>query len=119
MKNLMIVVLFLSIWLSGCNYETYPGEIKFMEIEKKMMASVNDLTRVPPKVELANEPYIKGKIVVFEVLYRKGDKFKENTYFMTNYYFREMEETYAAAPEEVGTVGGFNGSGQPAFLVYL
>lgn len=103
-KGLTTVVLFSSIWLAGCNTEHYPGEEKFSGISKKMRASVDDLTRVPPNVELTGEPYIKGKIAVFQVLGKKADNPKDKTYFLQNYYFREMGESYATAPEEVGTV---------------
>ena len=103
-KSLTIAGLFLSVWLLGCDSERYAAEEKFAAVQKKLMASVNDLTRLPPNVELDNEPYIKGKIAVFETRENSGNNFKDKTYFMQIYYFREMEESYAAAPEEVGTV---------------
>jgi hypothetical protein len=104
MKSLIIAVLFLLIWLAGCNTEHYPGEEKFLGISKKMRASVDDLTRVPPNVELTSEPYIKGKIAVFQAWGKKADNPKDKTYVLENSYFRGMEENYATAPEEVGTV---------------
>lgn len=104
MKSLMTVGLFLSVWLAGCDYETYPGQNKFEEVRKKLMPSVVDLTRLPPNVELTSEPYIKGKIAVFEAKENSGNNLKDKTYFMDNYYFREMGESSAVAPEEVGTV---------------
>ena len=103
-KRLAMVALFLSAWLSGCDSERYRAEEKFAAVQKKLMVSVNDLTKIPPQVELVNEPYIKGKIAVFRALEKKGNNVKDKTYFMEIFYFREMEESYAAAPEEVGTV---------------
>lgn len=103
-NGLATVGLFLSAWLSGCVSERYKEEDKFAGIEKKLTASVNELTRVPPKVELASEPYIKGKIAVFQALEKKYGNTKDKSYFMPIYYFRGLEEIYAAEPEEVGTV---------------
>ncbi|MCY7345333.1 MAG: hypothetical protein LH614_03860 [Pyrinomonadaceae bacterium] len=112
MKKMKILaaILFLSIGLAGCdvNFEKSISEQeKFAEVEKKLMAAVSDLTKIPTRVEVAAEPYIKGKIAVFQVLEDKGkyvrDK-KDKIYFMQTSYFRNLQEIYAAAPEEVGTV---------------
>ena len=100
-----VAVLLMSFCLAGCgDSERYNAEEKFGPINKKMMASVGDLTAVPAKTELAAEPYVKGKIAVFQARGSKGAAAKDNTYFMQIAYFRELEEFYATTPEEVGTV---------------
>lgn len=103
--RLAAAAVFMSAWLSGCgDSERYRAEEKFGPINKKMMAAAGDLTSVPAKTELAAEPYVKGKIAVFQARGSKGAAAKDNTYFMEIYHFRELEEFYAASPEEVGTV---------------
>jgi hypothetical protein len=96
--------------LAGCD-SRYAAEEKFASIQKKLMPSVAELTKIPTRVEAASEPYISGKIAVFnkaKIAVMKGSAQQPDaegkTYFMTPLYFREMEENYAAAPEEVGTV---------------
>ena len=109
-KRLAMVPLLLSVLLLGCDSERYAAEEKFAAVQKKLMMSVNDLTKIPPQVELANEPYIKGNIAVFkqngvsQVMGKKGNNGTDNVYSMDNYYFHEMGESYAVAPEEVGTI---------------
>ena len=103
--RLTAAALFVSACLSGCgDSERYAAEEKFGPINKKMMASVGDLTAVPAKTELVAEPYVKGKIAVFQAMGSKGSAAKDNTYFSQIGYFRELEEFYATTPEEVGTV---------------
>jgi len=102
---LAAAALFMSAWLSGCgDSERYSAEEKFGPINKKLMASAGDLTAVPAKTELAAEPYVKGKIAVFQALGSKGSAAKDNTYFTQLAHYRELSEFYAATPEEVGTV---------------
>ncbi|MDQ6787400.1 MAG: hypothetical protein M3033_11395 [Acidobacteriota bacterium] len=109
MKSLAAVVLFLSMWLAGCAGEQNPDE-KFEGIKEKLMASVGDLTRIPTQVELTDQPYIKGKIAVFQELEpvqfsgTKSSSAANKLYVLQNSYFREMQESYATTPEEVGTV---------------
>ncbi|HEX7176331.1 MAG TPA: hypothetical protein VF240_13795 [Pyrinomonadaceae bacterium] len=103
--RLAAAALFMSACLSGCgDSERYKAEEKFGPINKKMMAAVGDLTAVPAKTELVAEPYVKGKIAVFQARGSKGSAARDNTYFMQIDYFRELEAFYAATPEEVGTV---------------
>lgn len=110
MKKIKIpsAILFLIIGLAGCdvNFEKSLNEQeKFAEVEKKLMVSVNDLTRVPPHVELVGEPFVKGKIAVFSELEKKQwDTSKGKKYIMPINSFRELEDIYAATPEEVGTI---------------
>ncbi len=106
----LAAIFLLSIGLAGCdvNFEKSVSEQeKFAEVEKKLMAAVSDLTKIPTRVEVAAEPYIKGKIAVFQVLEDKGkyvrDK-KDKIYYMQSTSFRNLEEIYATAPEEIGTV---------------
>jgi len=106
----LTAIFLLSIGLVGCdvNFDKSINEQeKFAEVEKKLMAAVSDLTKIPTRVEVAAEPYIKGKIAVFQVLEDKGKYVrvkKDKIYYMQSSYFRNLEEIYAAAPEEVGTV---------------
>lgn len=102
---LAAAALFVSACLSGCgDSERYRAEEKFGPINKKMMAAVGDLTAVPAKTELVAEPYVKGKVAVFQAMGSKGSAAKDNTYFTQIGHFRELEEFYATTPEEVGTV---------------
>ena len=108
MKILTTVIIFLLIGLAACDRERYRAEEKFSEARKKLMAAAGDLTKIPARVEPTGEPSIKGKIAVFNkgraAVHKselKGDGAAD--YYMNPLYFREMGETYAAAPEEVGT----------------
>ena len=103
--RLAAAALFMSALLSGCgDSERYKAEEQFAPINKKLMASVGELTSIPAKTELVAEPYVKGKIAVFQARGSKGAAARDNTYFMQIAYFRELEEFYATTPEEVGTV---------------
>ena len=103
---LAAAALFMSAWLSGCgDSERYKAEEQFGPINKKLMASVGDLTSVPAKTELTAEPYVKGKIAVFQAFGTKG---KDTNYVTQIAHFRELEEFYATTPEEVGTVALLN-----------
>lgn len=103
---LAAVVLFMSASLSGCgDTERYRAEEKFGPINKKLMASAGELTSVPAKTEVAAEPYVKGKIAVFQAFGTKGNA---PNYVMQIAHFRELEEFHATTPEEVGTVALLN-----------
>lgn len=108
MKILTASVLFLAICFSGCRSQS-PDE-KFEGIKDKLMASASDLTKVPAQTELTDQPYIKGKIAVFQALdaVQMGGTGVNKVYVLQNLYYRDMPEIYAAAPEEVGTVALLN-----------
>lgn len=102
MKWTALASVVLLIFFAACTQKT--DEERFQDVEKSLMASVADLTIVPSKVELTNEPYIKGKVAVFQELEKTGPYVKAGTYLMQPSYFREMKDFYATTPEEVGTV---------------
>jgi hypothetical protein len=113
-KSSIAAVLFLPICFLACD-SRYDAEEKFAAMQKRLMTAVSDLTKIPAHTETASEPYINGKIAVFnkaKIAVMKGSAQKPDaegkTYFMTPLYFREMEENYAASPEEVGTVAVVN-----------
>ena len=106
---LAAAALFMSASLSGCgDTERYRAEEKFGPINKKLMASVGDLTTVPAKTELAAAPYVKGKIAVFQAHGTKGAGGKDINYVTQIAHFRELSDIYATTPEEVGTVALLN-----------
>lgn len=68
-----------------------------------------EFTRLPAKVQLAKEPYIKGKIVVYEKLLKIAEKDVTWTHY-TNFgfngydYDEKFKNIYAKTPEETQTV---------------
>ena len=101
MRRSAFVLLSLLVLFSACSAKS--DEEKFQDAEKKLMASVHELTKVPSKLEPTSEPYIKGKIAVFQTLEKKA-AYETGVYLMQPSYFREMKDVYATMPEEVGTV---------------
>jgi hypothetical protein len=100
----LVIIVALLTACSG----SYSDDEAFRVINKTLMASAPDLTRIPSKVELATSPYIKGKVAVFQSLEHLKDANGGNKYFMQPSYYREMKESYAATPGEVGTVALLN-----------
>jgi hypothetical protein len=95
----------MAAWLSGCgDTERYRAEEQFGGIKKNLMASVKELTSVPAKVELSDQPSIKGKVAVFMRKQLKSGPVNGGAYYMDIFYFRGLEEIYASKPEEVGTI---------------
>jgi len=101
-----LALLCFLVLFSACQSATSDEE-RYQTVEKKLMASVSDLTKIPTKVELTNQPYIKGKIAVFQALEKKA-AYETGVYLMQPSYFREMKDNYATTPEEVGTVALVN-----------
>ncbi len=99
MSRLALALILMVLFVTACD-SRYSEEAKFDEIQKKLMA-VPDLTKIPASTQITNEPYLNGKIAVFQSL-QKGDI--PLTYFMQPSYYREMQDKYATTPEEVGTV---------------
>ncbi len=99
----IVAVKMFILCLTGC--ETTVEE-KFAAAQKRLMPAADDLTRAEPMGEVAGDPYIKGKIAVFNraEIATKQSGADGKAFFMTPLYFRELEEIYAAEPNEVGTV---------------
>jgi hypothetical protein len=105
MRKCIFAILTCFIVVSAC--ATKSDEEKYQDVEKALMTGVSDLTHIPSKVQLANEPYIHGKIAVFQALEKKA-AYESGVYLMQPLYYREMQENYAAKPDEVGTVALVN-----------
>ena len=101
MRKHLILVLSIILVASACGTKT--DEEKFQDIEKALMASVADLTKIPAKVALTTDPYVHGKIAVFQALEKKSAD-EASVYFMQPLYYREMSDNFATKPNEVGTV---------------
>ena len=107
--RLAAAVLLISALLSGCgDSERYEAEARFSPAYKNLRAADKELTRVPEKTELSAQPYIKGKIAVFERSQLKSSSVGGGAYNMTIFYFRELGDAYATTPEEAGTVALVN-----------
>lgn len=106
MRKAAIALLSVVVLFIACAEKS--DEERFQEVEATLMASVSDLTEIPATEELTNEPYIKGKLAVFQALEKKGSYVKGDTYLMQPSYYREMKDNYATKPEEVGTVALVN-----------
>ena len=103
-RHIMAALCLLAL-LAGCATKT--DEEKFQDAEKALMASVVELTKIPAKVALVSDPYVQGKIAVFQALEKKA-AYEEGVYFMQPIYFRELQDNYATKPDEVGTVALVN-----------
>lgn len=68
------------------------------------MAAAGELTSVPAKSELSDQPYIKGKIAVFTRTKLKSGYVRGGAYLQDIFYFRGLDDVYAATADEVGTV---------------
>jgi hypothetical protein len=105
MRKFVFVALSLFLVVCACTMKT--DEEKYQDVEKALMAAVSELTTVPPKVALTSEPYVHGKIAVFQALEKKA-AYEAGVYLMQPLYYREMQDNYATRPEEVGTVALVN-----------
>lgn len=105
--NILAAIFLLTGALVSCDSERYSAEEKFAPIQKKLMASVGDLTRLPSREDAVSEPYISGKLAAFQKLEKRGNYGADKNFFMQISHFRALEDVYAAAPEEVGTVALF------------
>jgi hypothetical protein len=100
MKSFAVILLFLLTLFSACDSERYRDEERFQIVQKRLLASVTDLTKIPSNTQLTDDPYLTGKVAVFQ----KGNHIGGGAYSMTIAFFRNLKESYAATPEEVGTV---------------
>jgi hypothetical protein len=104
LTRLAILALLASACLFGCNNERYRAEEQFGGVRKSLMAAVKELTSVPAKMELTDQPSIKGKIAVFTRTKLKSGYVNGGAYATDIFYFQGLNEVYASKPEEVGTV---------------
>jgi hypothetical protein len=101
-KNLLLITIIFIIVVLGCSDKE--GEQKRKETKEameKLSAVAGDLAKLPPKEQLTNEPYIKGKVVM--VRQNEGGK-----PYVNNMDNGQFGETYARTPEEVQTVALVN-----------
>jgi hypothetical protein len=103
LKSLTVLVVSVLL-LCGCSTKT--DEEKYQDIEKALTGSIGDLTGMPTRTELT-DPYIHGKIAVFQAL-ESNAAYAKGVYFMQPLYYRELQDNYATKPEEVGTVALVN-----------
>jgi hypothetical protein len=98
-NNLWMVAAVFFIAVLGCSKSSDSARkrAESKEAVEKLNAVANDFAKLPPKEQLTNEPYIKGKIVVV----RQNDGGKPYVNNMDN---KQFGETYANTPEEVQTV---------------
>lgn len=101
-------LLFMSASFAGCDSERYRAEEKFGTARKNLMASAGELTQVPAKTELSEQPSVKGKVAVFQKSALKSGPVGGGAYNMDIFYFRGLEDLYATTSEEVGTVALLN-----------
>jgi hypothetical protein len=104
MREFTLALLCAVSLFAACDSARYKDEEAFSDVNKKLMASANELTRIPTKLELSDQPTVAGKIAVFQSREKGAVGIKPGEYFMDIYYFREMKDNYATTPEEVGTV---------------
>jgi hypothetical protein len=100
MKNFAVVLLCVLTLFSACDSQRYRDEDDFQIVQKRLMASVTELTQIPSDIQLTDEPYITGKLALFQ----RGDHVGGSAYSTQMAHFRELKESYAATPEEVKTV---------------
>jgi len=81
--------------IAGCEKNYREWQEEFASIRKNLSAVEDKLTAIPAKTELAPQPYIRGKIVLFKK--DKGGKYELAAY-------QQLNEIYATKPDEVGTV---------------
>lgn len=107
-KFLIAVGLFSVVWTSGC---APTAEQQSAAARKKFEAAIDVQTKLPAKVELTGEPYIKGKLAVFnkgKIAFHKGQERERDangkSFYVDSMYAHELEGIHAVSPEEIQTV---------------
>lgn len=111
-KSLVAVMIFL---MSGCGSSSQnkqsqqptpsPGETpKTVEVKDLFAPKETELTKLPAKTQLTNEPYIKGKAVLYYQTIPLKKAAGEKTPWVFDQQLSYKKVPVARNPEEVGTV---------------
>ena len=97
-KNTLLVIAILFAVVLGCDdKEKQAKRQQDKEAAEKLRAAVSDLAKLPDKIQVTDDPYIKGKMAIVR-------KDNGGSFYMYDPDMAAYGDAYARAPEEVQTV---------------